>query len=185
MKSNSHRYFTFRRNALRSEGNFISFLAAILLCAAMLVLSLGSGAGTGVDVTNVAKVGYVYGFPLVDFYRILYEYSQNTKNPSYAAPLNEIYNTARVYTPADTTIQTPNSDTPYSGVGLDLRAEPIVLTMPKIPANRYYSAQLVDMYTFNIGYLGSRTTGNEGEAFLLAGPGWHGSAPPGIKKIIR
>jgi hypothetical protein len=157
----------------------------ILLCIAMLLFGAGSGIDSIAEVTNVAKLGYVYGFPLVDFYRVLYEYSQNTKSPSYAAPLNEVYNTARVYTPADTTIQTPNSDTPYSGVGLDLRAEPMVLIMPKIPANRYYSAQLVDMYTFNIGYLGSRTTGNGGGAFLLAGPGWHGQAPAGIKKTIR
>ena len=54
-------------------------------------------------------------------------------------PWNQIYNTARVYTPADTTIQTPNSDTPYSFVGVDLRAEPLVLTLPPIEAGRYYS----------------------------------------------
>ena len=29
------------------------------------------------------------------------------------------------FTPADTAVQTPNSDTPYSFVGLDLRAEPV------------------------------------------------------------
>jgi len=45
---------------------------------------------------------------------------------AYAGPFNAIHNTARVYTPADTTVQTPNSDTPYSFVGLDLRAEPLV-----------------------------------------------------------
>src|SRR5215510_5018711 len=37
-----------------------------------------------------------------------------------------ISNTARVYTADDKTIQTPNSDTPYSFVGADLRAEPLV-----------------------------------------------------------
>jgi hypothetical protein len=159
--------------------------AALLLCLAVFVLSGTSRASTSSEVIGVAQSGYIYGFPLVDFYRVLYDYSQNKKSPSYAAPLNEIFNTARVYTPSDTTIQTPNSDTPYSGVGLDLRAQPLVLTMPKIPTNRYYSAQLVDMYTFNIGYLGSRTTGNGGGEFLLAGPSWHGRVPPGIDKTIR
>ncbi len=45
------------------------------------------------------------------------------------------HNTARVYTPDDKAIQTPNSDTPYSQLGLDLRAEPIVLTVPPVESN--------------------------------------------------
>jgi hypothetical protein len=96
-----------------------------------------------------------------------------------------LYNSANVYTPADTTVQTPNSDTPYSFAGFDLRAEPYVLTLPAIDKNRYYSVQMVDQYTFNFDYLGSRTTGNGGGDFLIAGPNWHGVAPKGIKKIVR
>jgi len=75
----------------------------------------------------------------------------------------------RVYTPADTAIQTPNSDTPYSFVGADLRAEPLVLTVPPIEKGRYFSVQLIDYYTFNFNYIGSRATGNGGGSFLLAG----------------
>ena len=47
---------------------------------------------------------------------------------------------------------------------MDLRAEPIVLSVPEIEKSRYYSVQLVDMYTFNYGYIGSRATGNEAGA---------------------
>ena len=43
---------------------------------------------------------------------------------------------------------------------MDLRAEPIVLSVPEIEKGRYYSVQLVDLYTFNYGYIGSRATGN-------------------------
>jgi len=68
--------------------------------------------------------------------------------------------------PEDKTIQTPNSDTPYSMAGLDLRAEPVVLTMPVVDKGRYFSAQLIDLYTFNFAYIGSRTTGNDGGSFL-------------------
>jgi hypothetical protein len=82
-------------------------------------------------------------------------------------------------------VQTPNSDTPYSMLGLDLRAEPIVLTVPKIEKDRYFSVQLVDLYTFNFNYLGSRTTGNDGGSFLIAGPGWKGETPKGVTKTIR
>ena len=46
--------------------------------------------------------------------------------------------------PTDTAIQTPNSDTPYSAVGADLRTEPLVLTVPPIEQDRYYSLQFID-----------------------------------------
>jgi hypothetical protein len=90
-----------------------------------------------------------------------------------------------VYTPQDTTVVTPNSDTPYSFVGMDLRAEPFVFCNPEIEKGRYFSVQLVDMYTFNFGYAGSRTTGNGPGCFMVAGPAWKGATPPGIKKVFR
>ena len=82
-------------------------------------------------------------------------------------------------------MQTPNSDTPYSMLGLDLRAEPIVLTVPPIEKDRYFSIQLIDLYTFNFDYIGSRATGNDGGSFLIAGPGWKGETPKGVKKVFR
>ena len=70
-------------------------------------------------------------------------------------------------------------------VGMDLRAEPMVLTVPPIAKDRYYSIQLIDAYTFNFAYIGSRATGNDGGSFLIAGPDWKGEAPKGVKEVIR
>jgi hypothetical protein len=94
-------------------------------------------------------------------------------------------NIPRVYAPADTTVQTPNSDTPYSMLGLDLRAEPIVITVPLIEKDRYFSVQLIDAYTFNFDYIGSRATGNGGGSFLVAGPSWKGETPKDVEKVFR
>jgi hypothetical protein len=107
------------------------------------------------------------------------------QDPEFKAPLNRIGNVPRVFTPKDRAVQGPNSDTPYSFLGLDLRTEPIVLTVPKIEKDRYFSIQLIDLYTHNFDYIGSRTTGNDGGRFLIAGPGWKGSTPKGITKVIR
>ncbi len=133
----------------------------------------------------IAKEAYIYGFPMVDNYRVQYAYFVNKENPEYKGGWNEIHNTARVYTPEDKAIQTPNSDTPYSAVGADLRTEPLVLTVPPIEQDRYYSLQFVDAYTYNIAYVGSRTTGNGGGKYLLAGPNWKGDKPEGINEVIR
>ena len=133
----------------------------------------------------IAKEAYIYGFPMVDSYRIQYAYFVDSKGAAFKAPWNQLVNTPRVYTPADTTVQTPNSDTPYSFIGLDLRAEPFVLTVPVIEKQRYFSVQLIDAYTFNFAYIGSRATGNGGGNFLIAGPGWKGETPRGVTQVIR
>ena len=140
---------------------------------------------TPAEARAIAKEAYIYGFPMVDDYRIQYAYFVDTKNPEYKGPWNKLINIPRVYTPADTAIQTPNSDTPYSMIGMDLRAEPMVLTVPPIEKDRYFSIQLIDAYTFNFDYIGSRTTGNDGGSFLVAGPGWKGDTPKGVSKVYR
>jgi hypothetical protein len=136
------------------------------------------------DARAVAKEAYIYGFPMVDGYRIQYAYFVDRDNPEFKAPWNQIRNVPRVFTPDDKVVQIPNSDTPYSTLGLDLRAEPVVITVPSIEKSRYFSVQLIDLYTFNFGYIGSRTTGNDGGSYLVAGPGWDGAQPPGVKKVF-
>jgi hypothetical protein len=140
---------------------------------------------TPAEARAIAKEATIYGFPLVDSYRVQYSYFVDRGGDQFKAPWNTLVNNARVYTPADTAIQTPNSDTPYSSLGADLRAEPLVISVPAIDKDRYYSLQFIDMYTFNFAYVGSRATGNGAGDFLLAGPNWHGETPPGIKQVIR
>ena len=84
------------------------------------------------EVRAIAKEAYIYGFPLVDNYRVIYAYSVDENNPEYKARFDVIKNMPRVYTPEDRAVQTPNSDTPYSMLAVDLRAEPIVLTLPQV-----------------------------------------------------
>ncbi|WP_322056069.1 DUF1254 domain-containing protein [Paraburkholderia sp. J63] len=137
------------------------------------------------EVRAIAKEATIYGFPLVDNYRVQYTYFVDKGNPEYRSTWNTLNASAQVMTPADKTVQTPNSDTPYAVLGADLRAEPLVLTVPEMDNGRYYSIQFVDMYTFNFAYVGSRATGNEAGRFLLAGPDWKGTPPKGIKSVIR
>ena len=133
----------------------------------------------------IAKEAFIYGFPLVDNYRIQHSFFVAKDNTEYKAPYNVLYNTQRVATPDDKAMQTPNSDTPYGNLGLDLRAEPIVLTVPVIEKTRYFTIQLIDAYTHNFDYIGSRTTGNNGGSFMIAGPDWKGETPKGITKVFR
>lgn len=139
---------------------------------------------TPAEVRIIAREAYLYGFPLVDNYRIQHAYFADRDNKEFKAPWNTVFNNARVYTPWDTAIQTPNSDTPYSYTGADLRTEPLVFTVPAMEQERFYHLQFIDQYTFNFAYVGTRTTGNGAGRFLLAGPRWKGDTPPGVTSVI-
>jgi len=134
---------------------------------------------------NIAKEAYIYGFPIIACYKALYQFNVDKTNSQYKGPFNTVLNDAHVFTYKDTAIVTPNSDTPYSMLQVDLRAEPIVISVPAVPRDRYYSVMLADMYSCNYGYIGTRSTGTEPGSYLIAGPNWTGATPPGIKKVFR
>ena len=92
-------------------------------------------------------------------YAVMYEFAIDRNSGQFKAPFNTIWNDAQVFTWRDTAIPTPNSDTPYSMCWLDLRAEPVVISVPDVPAGRYFSVQVCDANTYNVGYIGSRATG--------------------------
>ena len=118
-------------------------------------------------------------------YAVMYEYAVDRNSGQFKAPFNQIKNEPNVFTYKDTAIVTPNSDTPYSFVWMDLRAEPMVLSVPAVDPKRYYSVMLCDGNTYNYGYIGSRATGSEPGDYMVVGPDWKGATPPGIKKVFR
>lgn len=157
---------------------------ALLKIMAALMASPSLPAFAQDDMKALAREAYIYTYPMVKNYLTMYQYALEPGGSQYKGPFNTIVNVARVYTPEDTAIITPNSDTPYSFIVFDLRAEPVVVTMPPIEKDRYYSLQLVDLYTHNVDYLGTRVDGNDGGDFLITGPGWKGDVPKSIKRVV-
>ena len=160
-------------------------LLATVACLTSCTTRSDGGTLSAEEARSIAKEAYTYANPMVDNYRIFYGAFVNENDPEYKTPINQLVNLARVYTHEDRAVQTANSDTPYSWLALDLRTEPFVLTVPPVEKKRYFSIQLIDLYTHNFDYIGSRTTGNDGGDFLVAGPGWKGDVPDGITKVIH
>jgi hypothetical protein len=77
-------------------------------------------------------------------YAVMYEYAVDRNSGQFKAAFNQIKNEPNVFTYNDTAIPTSNSDSPYSFVWMDLRAEPIVLSVPAVDPKRYYSVMLCD-----------------------------------------
>jgi hypothetical protein len=137
------------------------------------------------DTKAIAEEAYIYAFPMLAAYKAMYEFNIDKTSGQYKTAFNEIWNDAHVFTPKETAIVTPNSDTPYSMVQADLRVEPLVLCVPQVEKKRYYSVQLTDMYSFNYGYIGSRATGSDPGCYMVAGPDYNGETPAGIRKAFR
>ena len=162
--------------------------AALALCIIGLVLTGCTGPQsasiTPEEVQAITEEAYVFSFPILDSYKMLFAMALYPESGAYEAPLNVLKNKSELLGPDYTLIVRPNNDTLYSIAWLDLRAEPMVLSVPAVPLDRYYSFQLIDLYTHNIAYVGSRATGPEAGNYLITGPGWTGEAPDGITAVI-
>lgn len=133
---------------------------------------------------EIAKEAYVYGFPMVMNYKTMYMYAVNEQSSDYKGPFNDLACEARLFTPEDKAVVTPNADTPYCMFWVDIRQEPVVISVPEMEPERYYSFQLIDLYTHNFAYIGTLTTGNEAGRFMITPSDWQGAKPEDVKKII-
>jgi hypothetical protein len=72
-------------------------------------------------------------------------------------------------------VTTPNNDTLYGSVWLDLAAGPVIVNVPAL-AGRYNSAALMSLTTDNTAILGTRS-GGQGGRYAIVGPGYSGAIP--------
>lgn len=155
---------------------------SMMMASAIALFSCETEKSAGIstdssEAEKIAREAYVFSYPLLMGYQAQF-YTTIPESPGYRGPLNQIANDT---VPADDTrkdVVTMNGDTPYSAFGLDLRAEPIVLSIPEI-RDRYYVFQCIDLFTHNFAFIGTRTTGTEAGDYLFVGPGYKGEIPEG------
>lgn len=136
-------------------------------------------------IQTIAEEAYIYGLPIVSNYAVMYSWVIAKESPEYKAPFNQLYSSAKLLTSADKSIPFPNNDTLYSSTWLDLRSEPLVISIPAIAAPRYFSMVLVDGTASNYALVSSRQGLRHAAKFLVVGPGWQGKAPKGIEKVLQ
>ena len=142
------------------------------------------GAVSSKEASAIAEEAYVYAFPMMESYRTMYVQAIDRTAPGYLGPFNRLTHTTELLGPDFKDIVRPNNDTMYSFAWLDLRSQPVVITVPEV-RDRYFSVQLVDMFTHNLGYLGTRATGGEQGSYVIAGPQWQGTKPGDAKAVFR
>ncbi|MDV5147221.1 DUF1254 domain-containing protein [Streptomyces sp. SBC-4] len=135
------------------------------------------------EARRTAADAWIRGYPLLENYRTMYPQAIDSDDPRYVGGFGRFRHYSEPFTAANTDVVTPNNDTPYSWAWLDLRAEPVVVSVPAV--DRYYVLPFHDLDTAYVGYVGARTTGQEAGDYLVAGPGWSGTVPDGIAGVLR
>jgi hypothetical protein len=123
---------------------------------------------------------YIWAFPMMDLYRTLWETCFDPAR-GHDRTLNEFFRFERLITHEDDWVITPNNDTIYDRAFMDLRAEPMVLSIPA--TDRQYWFPCGDMrHDFNAN-LSWDTVGRAGGNFAFCPPRWQGVLPAGVRRV--
>jgi hypothetical protein len=146
----------------------------------MLVLAAGITAEqpSTADVQAIAEEAFIFAYPMLENYQ---RFFRGGFAPD--ATMNRFVHARQLAGSQSRNVIRPNNDTLYSSTWLDLRAAPMVITMPATPDGRYWSLQLIDIYTHNPAVLSPRNSPSTGAQFIVAGPSWTGAAPPATKVV--
>ena len=140
---------------------------------------------TPTEAKSIAKDAYIFAYPMLEVYKTMYVQAIDKNSGAYKGAVNEFHHMTKLLDADFTAITAPNNDTYYSFLWMDLNTEPLVVTIPEIPKDRYYVLQMEDINGLNFDYIGSRATGHSGGTYLVAGPEWKGETPKGIDKVFR
>ncbi len=135
------------------------------------------------DTPEIAELrrGFRFAFPI---YEIMRTRAFQLGRAREAGIPNAVNFMLPRFTLADHTtrdITTPNNDTLYASIWLDLASGPIILTVPSLPG-RYNSAALMSLTTDNTTIIGTRT-GSQGGRYAIVGPGYSGPTPAGTTLV--
>ena len=136
------------------------------------------------DAYDIARDAYIYAYPLV-LMDVTRQQLTNFADPPGipgAGPPNRFIHLREFPDPKFKTVIRANVDTLYSSAWLDLKAEPVVLSVPAV--ERFFMLPMLSMWSDVFAVPGTRTTGPDiARTFLVTGPGWHGEIPEGMEQI--
>lgn len=162
---------------MKTRLNRILFL---LLSSAML-LTAATGCSPKADNWALLSEAYEFVFPLVLMDATKAKITNTVEATNTQAPVNQFIHAAALASADSKDVVTPNVDTVYSQVWLDLKVEPVVLKKPAV--ERYCSFAVFDAYTNCIAMLGTGGDGGEENTYLITGPDYSGDLPDGMTQV--
>ena len=127
------------------------------------------------EIRKIAKEAYIFGFPFVANYRVFIGPVVSGHPMMQGAGFNQFAHNRQPFPP--TTPDTTQRDTIFSLGVLDLRREPVVISIPDVPDGQVYMLQMGDTSTESLPYISTLTTGNKAGDYVLVGPDFQGYLP--------
>ena len=127
------------------------------------------------NAVELATQAFVYAYPLEYCLREIAGIADNAGTLPVGGPWNELHHARELLGP-ETQFVSPNNDTLYTVAPLDLRSGPMLLDVPET-GSRYYVLQMIDAWTNNFAYVGTRSHGGDAGRFLFVAPGYRGEEP--------
>lgn len=124
---------------------------------------------------RAASAAYLFGLPLLESAR-----SRSATLAAAGIAQNEFHHDRQLATADFRSVTTPNNDTLYSRVWLDLSKGPVTLSIPDME-DRYFCVPFLDIYSNHFAILGTRTTGGKGGVYTIVGPDMPGAGPDVIR----
>ncbi|MEC3920159.1 DUF1254 domain-containing protein [Nocardia sp. CDC160] len=172
----NHRTGRFSRRQAFGLGAAVTAALALTACGKSESGSTATGTTpASTDPKDIAADAYVFGYPLV-----LMDVTRET-----AGPANQFVH-ATPPTPDAKQVVRLNLDTLYSQAWLDLRAEPMVLQVPRIEAGRYWLMQLLDAWTNTVHNPSStdpQVKSGAPQTYVITGPNWTGNLPDHVTQL--
>ena len=131
---------------------------------------------------DLAKDAFLFGLPaiLID---IQFDFNSYVTQPEAGkAPVNQFANFREFVDASNRSIVGFNVDNLYSLASLDLKTEPVILSMPDM-GDRYWIMQLIDAWNGVPAAPGSRTHGGAAANYVIVGPNWKGDLPEGMEVL--
>lgn len=179
----------------------IGFMAVFLLVSCHQKKRLNE-----TEITQIAKEAYIYGYPVVENYRNMYATAIDRQNPDFVKPFNELAvlpmrtgdmemaeteevsengNEETSQTGMEIDVKPGKTDMAYGSAWLDLRREPVVVTIAPVEDKRYFSVQFVDLFGNDFDYSSNQNDKSRSERLLIGAPGWKGERPAGISRVVE
>lgn len=136
------------------------------------------------QVENIVRRSYQY----VAMYNVINKFALDNSNPMYTGGWNRLQVNTELADHTLKVIARPNNDTLYMGVGLDLRAEPVIVTVPAIDSK--YVSLMTSGYDHYVNIpmstrLGDFSAPSRILFYTERTQGYSGEPVPGVDKIVE
>ena len=133
------------------------------------------------DKNALLEEAYVYTLPLMIMDATNTKITNTVTATQHQAPENQFVHARNLATADSKDVVTPNVDTVYSQVFLNLSEDAVVVELPK--TDRFCNAEIMDAYSNCISVIDTAKLEEESQKFIFTGPGFKDSIPEGMKEI--